>query len=380
MAGPAAHRQLTQANVPPGLRIGVATPADDEAMRRLLRDNPLRGAISVSLEREPDYFHGVDIGGAKDETIVVYEGEQLLCMGKCSVRARMIGGRRRQVGYLGELRLDAAAQGRFEVVRRGYDFFRALHGRAPADFYFTSIAADNLRARRLLESGVRGLPAYTFLTEFVTLFVPVPRRASERRFTGESVTPPQVPEVTAFLNEQASRYQLAACWTEAEVRGLARHGLRDDDFRVMRDGGRIVACGALWDQRGFRQTVIRGYSPALARLRPFINWGARFLPTPALPEIGTVVKSVFLAPFGAPVEAGERLPEFVRSFFPSARARGADFIVVGFEENDPRLAVLRKGFRTRSYASRLYGVSWPEDGIDAGLPAGGRFWPEVALL
>ena len=381
MAGPAAHRELSVRAAAGGLRFAVATPADDAAMRRLLRENPMRGAISVSLEREPDYFHGVGVGCAKDETILVYEEDALRCMGRCAVRARMVDGRSRQVGYLGELRLDESARGRFEIVRRGYDFFRALHRHAPADFYFTSIAADNQRARRLLESGMRGLPAYTFLGEFVTLFIPVPRRAGGRAGAGgERLTAENGSELTAFLNEQAARYQLAACWTEAEVRGLARHGLREEDFRVMRDGGKIVACAALWDQRAFRQTVVRGYTPALARLRPLINLAARFLPTPALPEIGAVVRSVYLMPFALAVEAEWRVAEFARSFFPAARARGAEFIVVGFEAGDARLAELQRAFRARSYRSRLYQVSWPDEGTVERLSGRGGFSPEVALL
>src|SRR4051794_19024058 len=35
-------------------RFDVATPADDAEIRRVLRENPMPGAIRLSLEREPD--------------------------------------------------------------------------------------------------------------------------------------------------------------------------------------------------------------------------------------------------------------------------------------------------------------------------------------
>ena len=61
MAGSAAHRELSDTGVPPvshGLEprvtFSTATAADDAAIRRLLRENPMRGAIRVTFEREPE--------------------------------------------------------------------------------------------------------------------------------------------------------------------------------------------------------------------------------------------------------------------------------------------------------------------------------------
>ena len=58
MAGPAAASELST-------RFAVATRDDDAAIRRLLRENPMRGAVSVGFEREPDYFRGGEIAGGE---------------------------------------------------------------------------------------------------------------------------------------------------------------------------------------------------------------------------------------------------------------------------------------------------------------------------
>jgi len=88
------------------------------------------------------------------------------------VRERFINGRPMRVGYLGGLRLDASCRGRTSILLRGYEFFRKLHeeGAGPP-IYLTSILGDNLPARRLLERGLRGMPTYRFLGEFVTLVI-----------------------------------------------------------------------------------------------------------------------------------------------------------------------------------------------------------------
>src|SRR4051812_34220400 len=49
-------RLLTSAATNTRARFDVANQADDFEIRRLLRENPMPGKISISLEREPDYF------------------------------------------------------------------------------------------------------------------------------------------------------------------------------------------------------------------------------------------------------------------------------------------------------------------------------------
>src|SRR5437016_827244 len=136
-------------------QFAVATEADDAEIRRLLRENPMPGRISLSLEREPCYFAGARLPGEAKQTIIAREEGRIVCVGNCVIRERFVNGEPRRVGYLGGLRLDAQYAGRFDIVRRGYEFFHQLQAGAPADFYFTSIAADNERARTFLE---RGLP------------------------------------------------------------------------------------------------------------------------------------------------------------------------------------------------------------------------------
>ena len=52
------------------LTIKLATPADEVDLRRLLRENPMPGTISVTFEREPDYFIGAWVEGPFQQTIL----------------------------------------------------------------------------------------------------------------------------------------------------------------------------------------------------------------------------------------------------------------------------------------------------------------------
>ena len=350
-------------------RFEVATPADDEGIRRLLRDNPMRGSVTVSFEREPDYFSGADIAGGRDLTIVVNEGERVVCMGRCIRRECWLNGRPHDVGYLAELRLDASARGRFGIIRDGFRFFHEKQRDNPAAFYFTSIAADNERARRLLESGARGLPQYSFLGELDTLLIAVPRILPKIAPRIERMKDEHIEEVLILLSKHGRKFSLATRWTKARLQSLVSDALVD--IFVMKEGGDIVACGGLWDQRGFRQTVIRGYSRALKIARPIINWAGRLFGGAQLPAVGATLPQVFLTPF----VAGPSLSGFIAGLFPFAA--GAGFITLALPRRHDAIACIRRSFTTRTWRSRLYRVSWP--GEDA-LEINGAVLPDVALL
>jgi hypothetical protein len=393
MAGTITESQLT-IRPSPALQFTVATAEDDPAIRRLLRENSMSGQISVSFEREPDYFRGVQMAGAEDQTILAFNNGRLVCLGRCSIRDRYINGEIRRIGYLSDLRLDSSVQGRFDIVRRGYQFFRELHHDNPADFYFTSITSDNFRSIRFLERGLPGMPLYEPLGDFVTLLVPVPHNQEKiARQTDQartllktagidvvSASDGNMRQLVEFLNSQAERCHLAAKWDEEKLRSLQQKGLALRDFKILIRAAEIVGCAALWDQRSFKQTVIRGYSRRLSFVRPFLNWGANLFGSPQLPAVGSTLAHGFLSPLAIAPEERQYLPALVELSFSAPAGRGLKFLTLGFSSVDPQLAVVRKKFRCREYKTVLFQVRWPGKNSKKLVLNAGLLFPEVASL
>jgi hypothetical protein len=341
----------------------------------------MEGMIRVAFTRDPDVRQAAAVEGERGATLVFHDGEGRF-LGFCSrsVRRRYLDGEPVRVGYLGQLRAVEGTVG-LRRLRQGYERLRALRQPDEAPFDLTAILADNLPARRLLERGLPGLPPYRPLTRLETLIVPTARRRY-RGALAEPAAPEELPEILAFLEAQLRRRPFAPVWAAEDFTpgGRAR-GLAGSDFFLLREAGEIVAVGALWDQRAFKQTVIQGYGPWLRALRPMVNAGLWAVGQPRLPPPGSVLPLAYLACFaaaGEDEEGLERASGVVEAARRGARRRGLGQVAFTLPQEHPWTVPLRRRFAARPYRSVLYGVLW--EGEAPSLPP--QSWPylEAALL
>jgi hypothetical protein len=182
------------------------------------------------------------------------------------------------------------------------------------------------------------------------------------------------------LNEHNRRCQFTPCWTTEELTALEPLGLRAPDFQFAGDGSKTDGVAALWDQRSFKQTVVRGYAPWLELTRPVLNVLARFTGEPRLPAVGKIVAHAFVSQLAVAADDDDAFFALLSGLRRLAARRGIELLTAGFDANDPRLMALRKYFRGREYRSRLYLVRWPGIGGAAKELQTGLLAPEVALL
>src|SRR6185436_9485087 len=90
------------------LSFELATPDDDADLRRLLRENPIAGSISLSFEREPCYFDAAIVEGPFHQTIVARESDsgRVIAFGNRSVRPLFVNGQVQDIGYMSQLRVN----------------------------------------------------------------------------------------------------------------------------------------------------------------------------------------------------------------------------------------------------------------------------------
>ncbi len=364
--------------------VDLAKPEDDPEIRRLLRDNPMDGAIRVSLEREPNAFLAAAVEGEPHHTVVARDPVtgRIVGMGTRAVWNAFVNGQPCRLGYLSQLRVDREARGRRHLLAAGYAALRDLRGPDELPFDITSIIADNETARRLLGRGVPGLPAYRELSGFVTLVLPAVRPSRRAARTPGTLIEPGRPdllaEIAGCISRNRRRYQAAPFFSAEELSSPERsRGLAPEDFRVVLREGRVIGCLALWDQTGFKQVVVRGYAPQLARWRPWINRIPRSLGVPRLPDPGEALPHATISHVAVDDDDSGIFQALVESAHAEACARRHAYVVIGLAAGHPWLPWLERRFRPRRYESMLYTVDW--DGGAEPLD-GRRAHVEAALL
>ena len=388
MDGAAASSQLTleQVGLSNGLRFQLADASHDAALRRLLRDSPMRGSIRVSFEREPSFFAAEALQGPEHYTIVALENDGVVATGSISARSRFINGEAMRVGYLSGLRLSPSCHGRADIIRRGYEAFRKLHEQGGPPIYLSSIIADNIPARRFLERGLRGMPTYRFLGRLVTLVIrrqlfsklrdPGSRAQHEIEHPGmHSLAGREVGtlELADFVNRNNRQHQFAPAWSTSEICPERMHVLRSQN-------GAEIACAGTWDQRAVKQTVVRGYSDALRWTKPLLNLAATVLGAPRLPRVGAQLSHLYVSHLATVADHPEITGSVVLLLLSSPETQSADYLTLAFDSRDPRLPYFQRTFRAREYISRMYAVYW-DDGAELADKLDDRLLaPEVATL
>ena len=384
MDGAAIERKLIRcpASLSNGIRFVVATPDHDAQIRQLLRDTPMAGRISLSMGHEPSHFAAAAIAGADHRTIVAIDNEQVVAMGTVSTRQRFINGQVVRIGYLSGLRLASSSRGHATILRKGYDLLHELHRANGPAMYFTSIVADNLRARRLLERGIEGMPTYRFLGEIVTLVIGRKRGKSHRPKTNTRIGDEKFGSAIGRVTQSS--------WAKISIDAVVRVGRfavagtgtgefssRVWDERTSPPNARALAYGINDRPNKMLFADTRPHSVECAHssiLEP------RYWKRPRFPAIGTAISNAYVSHVAGDPDRPELLASMIDAFGDIARARRIDYLTIGFDARDPQLAFLRKTFRPREYMSRIYAVHW-EDGRELAASLDDRLLaPDVALL
>lgn len=346
----------------------LAGPEHDADIRRLLRECPMPGSISLSLQKEPDYFAAVRMEAPEHQTAIALRGRDVVAMGSVSIHERFYNGQAVRMGYLGGLRVHPSVAGRFDIIRRGYQFLQQSIERLNLQILFTSIAADNLRARQLLEHGLPGMPTYSHVGDLSTVILP-----SRPGAIAPSIRPAEqldLPDVISTLNQSSSRFQFAPQWQSLENSA--------QEFLLATDNEGIIACAGLWDQRQFKQAIVTAYPLHLRFFRPIYNALCGLFGRLPLPRAGQPISQAFVSHLACPDDRPDLFLALIDAISAKAYDRGIALLAIGLDDRDPKVNLLRNRYANRIYRTRIYTVAW--SGSAVAMPDGRLMYPEIALL
>ncbi|MBN2002704.1 MAG: hypothetical protein JXA21_05050 [Anaerolineae bacterium] len=373
-------------------KFSLATPDDDSDLRRLLATNAMPGRITTTFEREPGYFLGCGTMGPFWQVVTAREKESgalagVLCR---STQLHFVNGRAEELGYIGQLRVDHRYRGAW-LLSQGLPYLHTLHQDGRTRAYFAAISAENHVARGVLVDHPRpGFPAMHELAHIVTLGIILSRagwanplqRAPGNELTIRPGTPELLPAIVAFLQEAGTQKQFFPVYTEADFTTRdTTLGFSVEDFRVAYADERIAGVVGLWDQSGYKQTIVQDYAPSLRRIRPFYNLGARILGIQPLPAVGHHIRSAYASFVCTRDNNPEIFRRLLQAIYQLAATRGHAYLMIGLCEQDPLLQVAQR-YPHIAYHSHLYTVAWDNasdsnfhDSLDERIP-----YVEIAAL
>jgi len=343
----------------------MAEAGDDAEIRALLRATPMAGRVRLSLQREPNAFIAEAICGRPSHTVTVRDtvDQRLLGVGSRSVKDVWRRGAPARVGYLGRLRRVNDMVGYFRLIRGAFEALERTRRVDELPFDITSVAADNAPARRFLERGARGLPRYQPYGEYHNVTLTVPRRARSAMGVG-GADRETMPRIADFLHEHWRDRPFAPRCTAAMLVDRQLHrGLQPSDWRVLRQGDRVIGCAALWDQSAFRQVVVDGYEGALQWGRPMLNavrWTAGL---PTLPPRGRPLVMAFASYLAVDGDDTERMLQLLSALVHDAGKRRIDYLTLNLPAGSPWFEPITTTYRCHVLPHVLYTVH--PAGVDA---------------
>jgi hypothetical protein len=344
--------------------IESARPDDDAALRALLRSASMDGPMQLSLQREPDFFLGAGIGNLATTVTVARDtltGAVVSTAGR-AIRRAFIDGCERPLGYLSALRTRDDAR-KTTLLARGYRHIRLQHADGLVPYYVTTILEGNEEARRILTSGRAGLPAYVPYGTLRTFLLPL--YGLRRRARGGGVTRGAAPDALsgalACLNRFNSGLQFAPAYRLEDFGASSPmlHGLSAGDLYLCLKGREIAGTMAVWNQNGFKQSVVVGYSRTLAAIRPALTLAAKFGLAPRLPRKGRSLPCLYAALISSRDSDAAVFQELLDAVLTDWTNAGYVYLLLGLCDGHPFSPMVEKR-SVMSIESGIYVVYWQD--------------------
>ncbi|MBI5207740.1 MAG: hypothetical protein HY934_08110 [Candidatus Firestonebacteria bacterium] len=335
----------------------------DIQLRKLLENTPMPGAIEVSYCREPNFYHGVDVCGKLNQTII-YEKDNIVQSMACRyIKPMFINGEVKNFGYLSGLRISADYR-KGVILGKGYNELKNLHSDKKTPGYISTIIENNLPASNILESGRATLPKYKDIGKYYVYMVFFNRFIKHKRNKCEILDNNKVSlnRIIDFINRYGPERQFFPYYQECDFMSNYTRDFNTKDFLVAVDNSEILGVIGIWDQQKFKQNVISNYNGIYSYAMPFINSCSSVLGFRSFPKQKEAVQSFIISFICIKNNNTFILTELLKAAYRKKLNETYHGFLIGFHERDP-LRESITNFIFTTYISRAYLVYW-KDGSD----------------
>lgn len=328
-----------------------AVSSDGASLLDLARRCPMQGAVSLAIEREPDFLALSRARGRVRTLVAEVDGRGVGCV-SIARRAAWVDGRRADVTYVADLKVAPTHRGAGLGARLVEAVLEGEAGQCPAPLLATLAVGNNpvdrLAGRYAASNGLIASVDVACLQLFAAR---APRAAGLE--IGRA-RPEDETELAALLDGFYRERQFAPVFADGGLQEILDRspGLTLHDHFVARRDGRILATVALWDQAGFKRIRVLRVTPMLRLGLRAIGIAARVFPLPVPPPPGELLRLAFLRHPAHLPGARAALAALLRAATRYAFAVGHHFAVLTAPRGDPLTRCVR-GIPRLSYRYRL---------------------------
>ena len=345
-----------------GYTMRQAVPEDNDVLLDMVKSAPMPGRFRIYLERSPDFFTVPGLlDGETSVDIAEHPEHGVTGVQTTSLCDRFYKGQPVRIMHWGDLRVKGSRQG--AKASHALSFLgkdRILE--SGADMAMMEMLEGNEKIRKIavyLQSETE--PANDIVSAgFYEVFQIVPMRQLRGPARGSTIRrarPEDLPPISALLNEFYKDYfakpDFSVDWLQRLFKLDAGFGVQD--IWLLERGDRLVACGGLWDQSGFRRTIVEEAPASRKALRYLYPLVRTPMGIPQIPQEDGAPILQMRACLLACVRGQERhLRDLLREQVRWTRLNtDSHFVQVAFHEREPAKRLLQ-GMITLKSRSEIF--------------------------
>jgi hypothetical protein len=338
--------------------VRVARAEDNTVMLALIRRCPMQADISLTIERDPDFFALSRARGQTHTFIAEIDGTLVGCLSAWR-RDAWVGGHPASVCYVGDLRVSPEHRRR-GVARELGMVMRKFQGELPVVPYLLATGDGNAAVAPVAAAfGAFGQPIARLTSWQLLPLVRLKITADADIGTAEER---DVSELTTLLDDVYRSRDFAPVFGDGGLKRLiaSSPGASLSDYLVARRKGRIVAALGVWDASAVKRTRVVGMPLWLRGLCAIGRGASRLAPLPPFPRQGTLLHFRYIRHAVCAPGEGRALANLVRSAVNAARDRGENFVLYTCVDGDTLCSAVA-GVPRLSFHYQITPFQFPQD-------------------
>jgi hypothetical protein len=318
---------------------------DGIEMLEIIESESSSGSIELIYTRRPNAFESYKKESKESRIGIIRDKKgKIVFQAACIPGCYHVDGKSVLAGYVGGIR----KRNDYNGVINWKDVVRFVEKQG-SNIYLCSFLSGNEASEKMFIKKRGFIPELVPLCNYTTYIInpKIFKENLPEGLTFRSIKKDDIDNVHEFLKREMMKYNFSPV-----INNIADfYGLNPDDCYVLEKRGEILAFGALWNQRGFKQYIVEGYSKTLKMIQKF-SFISCILGYIEMPEEGKELDFPILSFFYSKDGNMEYYNLFLNQIAQAVRKKYKMF-VIGICDDDPADSIYKK-IRTINFKSKIY--------------------------